>query len=195
MIRTLWTIYLIKMTLFLLFQRVLWTCSKKAKIKTVEKNIKQKFISSVLYSIFHRLLGILCTWYLFVISIYVCFPGASDGKESACNVGDLGLVPGLQRSPRSLAWQPIIGMATHSIILVWRIPMCRAWRAIIHGVAKSRSDRTEQLSTHTHMYAHLILYTNRAILCKLLCNLWFSHCHIFWASFHVCVFLSVFINF
>ena len=27
------------------------------------------------------------------------FSGGSDGKESACNVGDLGLIPGLGRSP------------------------------------------------------------------------------------------------
>ena len=27
------------------------------------------------------------------------FPGDSDGKESACNVGDLGFIPGLGRSP------------------------------------------------------------------------------------------------
>ena len=27
------------------------------------------------------------------------FPGGSDGKESARNVGDLGLIPGLRRSP------------------------------------------------------------------------------------------------
>ena len=27
------------------------------------------------------------------------FPGGSDGKESACNVGDQGLIPGLGRSP------------------------------------------------------------------------------------------------
>ena len=27
------------------------------------------------------------------------FPGGSDGKESACNVGDSGLIPGLGRSP------------------------------------------------------------------------------------------------
>ena len=27
------------------------------------------------------------------------FPGGSDDKESACNVGDLGSVPGLGRSP------------------------------------------------------------------------------------------------
>ena len=26
-------------------------------------------------------------------------PGGSDGKESACNAGDLGLIPGLGRSP------------------------------------------------------------------------------------------------
>ena len=27
------------------------------------------------------------------------FPGSSADKESACNVGDLGLIPGLGRSP------------------------------------------------------------------------------------------------
>ena len=27
------------------------------------------------------------------------FPGGSDGKESACNAGDQGLIPGLGRSP------------------------------------------------------------------------------------------------
>ena len=27
------------------------------------------------------------------------FPGGSDGKEYACNAGDLGLIPGLGRSP------------------------------------------------------------------------------------------------
>ena len=27
------------------------------------------------------------------------FPGSSDGKESTCNAGDLGLIPGLGRSP------------------------------------------------------------------------------------------------
>ena len=26
-------------------------------------------------------------------------PGGSDGKESSCNAGDLGSIPGLERSP------------------------------------------------------------------------------------------------
>ena len=30
---------------------------------------------------------------------YQCFPDGSVGKESTCNAGDLGLIPGLERSP------------------------------------------------------------------------------------------------
>ena len=30
---------------------------------------------------------------------YKGFPGSSDGKESACNAGDQGLIPGSGRSP------------------------------------------------------------------------------------------------
>jgi hypothetical protein len=30
---------------------------------------------------------------------YMCNFGGFDGKESACNMGDLGLIPGLRRSP------------------------------------------------------------------------------------------------
>ena len=46
------------------------------------------------------------------------FPVGLVGKESACNAGDLGLIPGLGRSPED-------GMATHSSILAWKIPMDR----------------------------------------------------------------------
>ena len=39
--------------------------------------------------------------YVYVyIYIYIGFPGGSAGKEYTCNVGDLGLIPGLGRSPR-----------------------------------------------------------------------------------------------
>ena len=41
------------------------------------------------------------------------------------------------------------GMATRSSILAWRIPMDRgAWRATVHGVAKSQTQ-LNWLSTHT----------------------------------------------
>ena len=43
------------------------------------------------------------------------FPGGSDGKASACNMEDLGSVPGLGRSPEK-------EMATRSSTLAWKIP-------------------------------------------------------------------------
>jgi len=43
--------------------------------------------------------------------VFLGFPGGSAGKGSACNVGDLGSIPGLEK-----------GKATHSSILAWRIP-------------------------------------------------------------------------
>ena len=57
-----------------------------------------------------------CEKYYKPISVlYRGFLGGSDGLESTCNVGDLGSIPGLRRSPEE-------GMATHSSILAWRIP-------------------------------------------------------------------------
>ena len=49
------------------------------------------------------------------IYIVLGFPGGSEGKESACNAGDL---------VRSLGQEDPVekGMATHSSILAWRIP-------------------------------------------------------------------------
>ena len=51
-------------------------------------------------------------------SVFLGFPGGTDGKESTCNVGDLGLILELGRSPGE-------GMTTSSNILAWRIPMDR----------------------------------------------------------------------
>ena len=60
------------------------------------------------------------------VRYHMGFPGSSAGKESACNVGDLGSIPGLGRSPGE-------ENATHSSILAWRIP----WTG--HGVTKSQT--------------------------------------------------------
>ena len=35
------------------------------------------------------------------------FPGGSDGKESACNAGDLSSIPGLGRSPEEGNGNPL----------------------------------------------------------------------------------------
>ena len=57
------------------------------------------------------------------------FPGGSDGKASVYNVGDLGSIHGLGRSPGRGHGK------THSSFLAWRIPMDRgAWQATVHGL-------------------------------------------------------------
>ena len=65
------------------------------------------------------------------------FPDSSTGKEFACNAGDSGSIPGLGRSLKK-------GMATHSSILVWRIP----WSEESGGLQSmgSQRDTTERLS-------------------------------------------------
>ena len=57
----------------------------------------------------------------------------SDGKESACNAGDLGLIPGLGRSPGEGNGNPLQDSCLEN-------PMDRrAGQAIIHGTAKSQA--------------------------------------------------------
>ena len=65
------------------------------------------------------------------IYIYIVFPSGSEGKESACNMGDLGLIPGSERSP---------GEGNGNLLQYSCLenPMDGgAWWAPIHGVAKS----------------------------------------------------------
>ena len=57
----------------------------------------------------------------------------SDDKESACNGGDLGLIPGSGRSPGEENGNPLQYSCLEN-------PMDRgAWQAIVHGVAKSQT--------------------------------------------------------
>ena len=60
------------------------------------------------------------------------FPGGSDGKESACNAGDQGSIPGSGRSPGE-------GNGNAFQYSCLENPMDRgAWWATVHGVAKSQ---------------------------------------------------------
>ena len=58
------------------------------------------------------------------------FPSGSEGKESSCNAGDLGLIPG---------WEDALEkrMSTHSSILTWEIP----WIEEPIGLQFMRSQR------------------------------------------------------
>ena len=69
------------------------------------------------------------------------FPGGSDGKESVCNAGDLGLIPGSGRSPGEGDGNPL-----HCSCLENSMDK-GAWWAIVHRVIKSPT-RLKQLRMH-----------------------------------------------
>ena len=54
------------------------------------------------------------------------FPGGEDGKESACNAGNLGSIPGLGRSPGEEKGYPLQYSGLEN-----------SMHCIVHGVAKS----------------------------------------------------------
>ena len=61
------------------------------------------------------------------------FPGSSAGKESTCNAGDLSSIHGLGRPPGEGHGNPFQYFCLEN-------PMDReAWRATVHGVAKSQT--------------------------------------------------------
>ena len=60
-------------------------------------------------------------------------PGGSDSKESVCNAGDPGLIPGLGRSPGEGNGNPLQYSCLEN-------PMDGGtWRATVHGAAKSQT--------------------------------------------------------
>ena len=64
--------------------------------------------------------------------VFLGFPCGSAGKESACNAGDLSLIPGLGRSP---------GGGKHYPPLYCGLENSMDW--IVHGITKSRTRKTD----------------------------------------------------
>ena len=76
--------------------------------------------------------------------------------------------PAMWETFRSLGWEdPLVeGIATHSSVLAWRVPMDRgAWRAAVHGVAKGWT----QLSEHAQ---HIRGHTGTAVFLVCPGSLW-----------------------
>ena len=64
-------------------------------------------------------------------TVFLGFPGGSAGKESTCNVGDLGSIPGLGRSPGEGKGYPLQYSGLKN-----------SMDCTVHGVAKSRTPLT-----------------------------------------------------
>ena len=86
------------------------------------------------------------------------FTDGSNGKESACNAGDLGLIPGSGRSPGEGN-----GNALQYSCLENSMDR-RAWHPTDHGVTES--DTNEHQSTHASRdkMCEMLLFSNNVLL-------------------------------
>ena len=81
-------------------------------------------------------------------SVFWGFPGGSESKESTCNAGELGLIPGSGRSPGEGNGKPLQCSCLEN-------PMDRgAWKATVHGLA--------ELDTTKHAY---VVVSGRYYIC------------------------------
>ena len=86
---------------------------------------------------FYILLFVLLIVSFVVEKLYMGFPGSSASKESTCNAGDLGSIPGFGRSPGEGKCYPHQYSGLENSMDTWRSP----W-------GRKESDTTEQLSLH-----------------------------------------------
>ena len=70
------------------------------------------------------------------------FPGGSAGKESTCNAGDLGLIPGLGRSPGEAEGYPLQSSGLEN-----------SMDSLVHGFTESQLDTTQLLSNNFYFIA------------------------------------------
>ena len=84
--------------------------------------------------------------------LYTGLPTWLSGKESACQAGNVGLIPGLGRSPGEGNSNPLqyprLGNPTDR----------GAWRAKVHGVAKSQAQLSNWTTTILYTAWSPILY-------------------------------------
>ena len=105
--------------------------------------------------------------WIYIMSFSWIFPCGSAGKESACNGGDLGSIPGLRRSPGEGKGYPLQYSGLEN-----------SMDCIVHGVAKNRTQLNDfhfplSLFTFTWTYIAPLVY---------LFNTWLYHGLPWWLS-------------
>ena len=78
------------------------------------------------------------------------FPGSSDGKESACNAGDLGSIPGLGSYPGERHGNPLQCSCLEK-------PHDQRSLADYSPKGSKELYETEQVNTHEHMLYNIII--------------------------------------
>ena len=86
--------------------------------------------------------------------VFLGFPCDSAGKESACNMGDLGSIPGLGRSPGEGKGYPLQYSGLEN-----------SMDCIVHGITKSQTQLSDLHRLHLEplpLYIYRIKFPNES---------------------------------
>ena len=92
-------------------------------------------VFSLLYFVFNQMLLFKNILHRLHLSSTLGFSCGSAGKESACNTGDLGSIPGLGRSPGEVKGYPLQYSGLENFV-----------DCIVHGFAKSWTRLSDSLA-------------------------------------------------
>ena len=103
----------------------------------------------------------MCLHMCYIYVMYVMgFTGGSEGKESACNAGDLGSIPGLGRFPGEGNSYPLqYSVLENSIDR-------GAWQATVHGATKSWTRLSDFRYVCNICTRYTNVYTNSSVVVK-----------------------------
>ena len=87
--------------------------------------------------------------------VFLDFPCVSAGKEPACDAGDLGSIPGLERSLGEGKGYPLQYSDLET-----------SMDCAVHGVAKSRTQLSNFHSTHFHMWLVALTLDDTVLNCS-----------------------------
>ena len=93
-------------------------------------------------------------------------PGGSDGKESACNAGDLGSIPGSGKSPGEGNGYPL------QYVCLGNAMDRGTWWATVSGAAKSWTQLSDYHSRFLACISHQVQFGSVAQSCPTHCNPW-----------------------
>ena len=116
-----------------------------------------QFVNKELYK-YYIYIYINYLWHTYYIYVYIGLHGGSANKESTCNVGDLGSIPGLERSPGEGNGYPFQYSDLEN-----------SMNCTVYGVAKSWTRLSDFHFHYIYMTYVQTLYLYKMGTCKRFC--------------------------
>ena len=118
-------------------------------------------------------------FFFFILFLLMTSRGSSDSRESACNAGDLGSIPGAGRSHGERNGNPLHYSCLEN-------PMDRgAWRATVHEITKSWTQPKWLSTQHNDFFWLLTKFCQMSFI--MFCLVDFSDCFLwcYWVCFSI----------